>query len=74
MASRKLPKNSHEQVLRNRRKFFMKYGFDIIKYVEMTVAGSTDDEISEELGLLPGQLERFRKDLRSKKFQSKSII
>lgn len=66
--------DSQEQVARNRRKFFMKYGFDVIQYVEMTVAGNTDDEILTEMSISPQQLEHFRKDLRSKKFQSKAIL
>lgn len=67
-------KDSKEQVSRNRRKFFMKYGFDIIQYVEMNVAGNTDDEMLMELGISPQQLDHFRKDLRSKKYQSKAIL
>lgn len=67
-------KDPHEQVSRNRRKFFMKYGFDVIKYVDMMVAGHTDEEMIAELGITEEQLEHFRKDLRSKKFKSKAIL
>lgn len=67
-------KDSKEQVSRNRRKFFMKYGFDVIRYVDMMVAGKTDEELVVELGISSQQLEHFRKDLRSKKYQSKAIL
>jgi hypothetical protein len=52
----------------------MKYGFDVIKYVDMMVAGKTDEELVHELGISSQQLEHFRKDLRSKKYQSKAIL
>lgn len=67
-------KDPYEQVSRNRRKFFMKYGFDVIKYVDMMVAGNTDEEMVAELGISAEQLEHFRKDLRLKKIQSKAIL
>lgn len=59
--------DSQEQINRNRRKFFMKYGFDIIKYTDLTMNGSTDDEMIQQMGVSPKQLEHFRKDVRKKK-------
>lgn len=61
--------NSHEQIDRNRRKFFMKYGFDIIKYTDLTMSGSTDDELILQMEVSPKQLEDFRKDVQTKKLK-----
>ena len=63
-----------EQVSRNRRKFFMKYGFDVIQYTNMMVNASTDDDIISELGITPQQLEHFRKNLLLKNLKSKVMI
>ena len=63
-----------ERVSRNRRKFFMKYGFDIIQYTNMMVTGKTDEEIISEMGITAGQLEHFKKNLRLKNLKSKVLI
>jgi hypothetical protein len=63
-----------EQVSRNRRKFFMKYGFDIIQYTNMMVNASTDDDIISKLEITPEQLEHFRKNLRLKNLKSRVMI
>ncbi|NLO89159.1 MAG: hypothetical protein GX088_02330 [Clostridia bacterium] len=51
-----------DQVQRNRRKFFMKYGFDLIQYVNLEMIGKTEDEIIDILGIFPFQLEKFKRD------------
>lgn len=66
--------DTQEQVSRNRRKFFMKYGFDIIQYTEMMVTGYTDEEILGKMGISSEQLDHFRNDLNLNKLKSKVII
>jgi len=61
--------DSQKQVDRNRRKFFMKYGFDIIQYTDLTMKGTSDEDIVEHMGISPGQLQHFRKDLYLKKLK-----
>ena len=58
-----------EQVARNRRKFFMKYGFDIIQYTDMTVTGTPDEEILYQMGIASEQLDYFRSDQHLKKLK-----
>ncbi len=62
--------NSQQQVDRNRRKFFMKYGFDIIKYTDMTVTGNTDEEILQVMDISTKQLDHFRKNFRLRKYKN----
>ncbi|NLJ99672.1 MAG: hypothetical protein GX318_00345 [Clostridia bacterium] len=52
--------------LRNRRKFFMQYGFDIIEYVSLAASGKTEEEIMSTLGVLPCQLEHYYKSKRKR--------
>lgn len=66
--------DTQEQVARNRRKFFMKYGFDIIEYTELTVTGNTDEEILDRMRISPNQLEHFRKDSQIKRLKNKITI
>lgn len=61
-----------EQVARNRRKFFMKYGFDIIEYTDLIVSGNTDEDILKRMKISPNQLEHFRKDCRIKKLKKQN--
>jgi len=65
-------KRQNEQVSRNRRKFYMKYGFDIIHYVNLSVAGNPEEEIVSELNILPEQFNHFKKDLILRKNKSKN--
>lgn len=65
--------DSQQQVDRNRRKFFMKYGFDIIKYTDMTVIGNTDEEILQEMNIYSSQLEHFRKNIRLTKLKQQML-
>lgn len=59
--------DSQEQVDRNRRKFFMKYGFDIIEYTNLSMTGSTDEEMIDHMGISLNQLEHFRRDMRKRR-------
>ena len=52
----------------------MKYGFNIVNFVELSAAGNTDEEIAAELEISLEQLERYRKDLKSKKAQFKTVL
>jgi hypothetical protein len=61
--------DSRGQIHRNRRKFFMKYGFDIIQYTDLAMTGNTDEEMLDQMGISSNQLEHFRKDLRTKKLK-----
>ncbi|KUK10347.1 MAG: hypothetical protein XD50_1418, partial [Clostridia bacterium 41_269] len=63
--------NHIDQIQRNRRKFFMKYGFDLIQYINLEMCGKPEEEIIETLGILPMQLEHFKKDIRIKKLKPK---
>ena len=60
-----------DQIQRNRRKFFMKYGFDLIQYINLEMTGKTEDEIIDILGILPIQLEHFKRDRMLRKLKPK---